>query len=75
MPSSTVRIIVIVLKLLPLLMAFSINITMLYKEIRDIIREQWTQHNEGISYFFHNIQSLHYMQMNLQNHFCHSLAG
>jgi len=28
-------------KIVPLLMAFSINITMLYKEIRDIIREQW----------------------------------
>jgi len=52
MPSSTVKIIVIFLQWLPYLMAYSINVTMLYKEIQDIIREQWTQYNEGISYFF-----------------------
>jgi len=33
-------------------MAFGINVTMLYKEIQGIIRERWTEHNEGIYYFF-----------------------
>src|SRR5882762_3806401 len=40
MPSSTVKIIVIFLKWLPLLMAYSINVTILYKEVCNIIREQ-----------------------------------